>query len=40
MTLGHEIVDNFYVCDQEGSKVVSESRLHQIEQSILAALES
>jgi [protein-PII] uridylyltransferase len=37
-TLGHEVVDAFYVCDQTGEKVMDAEHLRAIEQAVLAEL--
>jgi len=34
-TLGHQIIDSFYVVDADGAKVVDASRLHEIERAVL-----
>jgi [protein-PII] uridylyltransferase len=34
-TLGHQIIDSFYVVDADGAKVVDAGRLHEIERAVL-----
>lgn len=34
-TLGHQIIDSFYVVDADGAKVVDATRLHEIERAVL-----
>ena len=38
-TLGHEVVDSFYVCDAGGAKVDDPEHLRAIEQAVLAELD-
>ncbi len=38
-TLGHEVVDAFYVVDREGRKVTDPDHLAEVERAILAALD-
>jgi [protein-PII] uridylyltransferase len=38
-TLGHEVVDAFYVTDAEGSKVIDREHLAEVERAVLAELE-
>jgi len=38
-TLGHEVVDAFYVVDAAGRKVTDPEHLHEVERAILAALD-
>ena len=37
-TLGHEVVDTFYVVDVDGAKVAERDHLHEIERQVLAEL--
>jgi [protein-PII] uridylyltransferase len=39
-TLGHEIVDSFYVCDPDGAKPTEPAQLRELERAILHALNS
>ena len=38
LTLGHEIVDSFYVVDVEGRKVEDRDRLEELERAVLSEL--
>ena len=38
-TLGHEVVDSFYVADADGHKITDADRLRTIEEAVLAALD-
>ncbi|MBO0713887.1 MAG: hypothetical protein J2P59_03945, partial [Acidimicrobiales bacterium] len=38
LTLGHEVVDSFYVIDQSRGKLVDPERLQRLERAILAEL--
>ena len=37
-TLGHEVVDTFYLVDRDGSKLYDEGRIRQLEQAVLLQL--
>jgi [protein-PII] uridylyltransferase len=37
-TLGHEVVDSFYLCDATGAPVDDDEVLRRLEQAVLASL--